>query len=62
MAEVLRPSLVLLRGLADLAAEECQGFPEAVRVEIGQVGGCEGVLKNLPDGTGAAPGLAVETS
>src|SRR5215470_1376632 len=38
VAEVLGPSLVLLGRLADLAAEKRQGFPEAMRVEVGQAG------------------------
>jgi hypothetical protein len=44
MAQVLRPRLVFLPQLADLAAEQRQGLPEAVRVEVGQSGRREGVL------------------
>ena len=60
VAEVLGPSLVLFGRLADLAPEKRQGLPEAVRVEVGEAGGREGVLENLPDGARAAPVLAVE--
>jgi hypothetical protein len=60
VAEVLGPSLVLLRRLADFAAEKRQGFPEAMRVEVGQAGRREGILENLSDWAGAAPVLAVE--
>jgi hypothetical protein len=36
VAQVLGPSLVLLRRLADLAAEKGQGLAKAVWVEVGQ--------------------------
>jgi hypothetical protein len=45
VAEVLRPGLVLLRRLADLTSQQCQGLPETVWVKIGQAGRCERVLK-----------------
>ena len=32
-----------------------------MRVEVGQARSREGFLENLPDGTGAAPMLAMET-
>jgi hypothetical protein len=45
VAEVLGPSLVLLGRLADLAAEKRQGFPKAMRVEVGQASSCGAFLK-----------------
>jgi hypothetical protein len=60
VAQVLAPCLVLLGRHADLAAEKRQGLTKAVRVEVGQTGGRESPLENVPNGTGAAPVLAVE--
>src|SRR5260370_10571442 len=61
VAQVLAPCLVLLGRNADLAAEKRQGLTKAVRVEVGQTGGREGVLENCADGASAAPMLSVES-
>jgi hypothetical protein len=55
VAQVLRPSLVFLGRVADLTAEKRQRLPKAVWVEVGQTGRREGVLENLPNGSGALP-------
>src|SRR5262252_2620547 len=60
VAQVLRPCLVLLGGLADLAAEERQSLAKAVWVEVGQTSRGKGVLENRSDRAGAAPVLTVE--
>src|SRR5262249_16995017 len=60
MLTVLRPRLVLLRRLADLAAKQRQRLPEAVRVEVRQPGRREGAFEDRPDRTGTPPVLAVE--
>jgi hypothetical protein len=54
------PRLVFLRRFTDLAAEQGQGLPEAVRVEIGQAGRRERCLEDRPDPARAAPVFAVE--
>ena len=58
MAQVLGPSLVLLRRLADLAAEKGQGLAKAVWVEVGQTSSRKRFLENRSNRAGAAPLLA----
>jgi hypothetical protein len=56
--KVLAPRLELFRGLAKFFAEPDERIPEAVRVEIGQTGGCKGYTKYLSD-KGVTQGLRV---
>jgi hypothetical protein len=61
VAEVLAPGFELLRCAAKLLAQLSERLPKAVRIEVGQTGTCEGILENLPYGTGTAPVFAVKT-
>jgi hypothetical protein len=61
MAHILRPSLVLFRGLAELATQQGQGFPESVRIEILQTDQRECFPEYLSDRTRAAPMLSIKT-
>ena len=58
MAEILRPSLVLLRRSTSLSAKKRQRLPEAVGVEVDRH---ECLFEHDADRTGAAPVFAVQS-
>jgi hypothetical protein len=60
VSEILGPCLLLLGRLAKLPAEESEGLPKTVRIEIGQARRHERLLGDGPDRTGVAPVLAVQ--
>jgi len=61
MAEILRPSLVLLRRSTPSSAKKRQRLPEAVGVEVWQPDRHECLFEHDTDRTGAAPVLAVQS-
>jgi len=61
MAEILRPSLVLLRRSTPSSAKKRQRLPEAVGVEVWQPDRHECPIEHDTDRTGAAPVLAVQS-